>query len=351
VSRAGIGLALAASLVGCGGSTVANICTTTVADSLCVYVTIPRGATLAAAMDTLAAHAVVRRRWLFSLYARARGLRNSLKSGIYGFETGGRARWGDVVEALARGRGAMVRFTVPEGLMLTEIADLVTAQFGVPRDSFLAAARDPRQLRELELPDGARDLEGYLYPTTYTIRAHPGAADLVAAMTGAFRARWLPEWRGRLDSLGLSRHQVVTLASIIQAEVRYAPDRDYVSAVYHNRLRRGMKLQADPTVVYALGRRLHRVYERNLQVRSPYNTYLHAGLPPGPICQPDSAALRAALFPPAVPFLYFVAQPDGKHIFSVTFADHVKAIETVHRQQRAARAPPPPDRRPPAPPR
>jgi UPF0755 protein len=300
--------------------------------------------TLDVAIDSLVAHGVVTHAWLFSLYARARGLRNSLKSGTYGFDGTGPPPWHDVVNTLARGRGAMVRFTVREGLMLNEIADAVDAQFGVSRDSFLAAARDSTLMRALDLPAGAQNLEGYLYPTTYTIQPHPGAADLVAAMTDEFRAHWLPEWQPRLDSLGMTRHQLVTLASIIQGEVRYAPDRDYVSAVYHNRLRRGMKLQADPTVIYAVGRRLHRVYERTLLIPSPYNTYRHAGLPPGPICQPDSAAMHAALYPATVPYLYFVAQPDGKHIFSVSFADHLKARETVARLQREARAPRPPDR-------
>src|SRR2546427_317856 len=160
----------------------------------------------------------------------------------------------------------------------------------------------------------------------------------VRVMTARFLAYWRPGGQARLDSLHWSRAQLVTLASIIQAEVRYAPDREYVSAVYHNRLKRRMKLEADPTVIYAYGRRLKRVYEKNLLIRSPYNTYLHPGLPPGPIGQPDTASLRAALYPAPVPFLYFVAQPDGKHIFSVTFAEHLAAIRAVHRMRIAARA-------------
>ena len=339
MKRVGPPLVLAVALIGCAGPTGAPQCATAAPSAACTYVTIPRGATLDATIDTLVAHGIIKRPWPFSLYARLRGLRNSMKSGTYGFAAGGRTKWREVVDALARGRGAMVRFTIPEGLMLNEIADLAVAQFGVSRDSFLAATRDPGAIHDLDLPASAQSLEGYLYPTTYTIRAHPGAGDLVAAMIAEFRMHWLPEWQPLLDSLGMTRYQVVTLASIIQAEVRYAPDRPYVSAVYHNRLKRGMLLQADPTVIYAEGRRLRRVYEHNLLVRSPYNTYLHPGLPPGPICQPDSASLHAALFPAAVPYLYFVAQPDGKHIFSVTYADHVKAIETVHRLQRAARAP------------
>jgi UPF0755 protein len=173
---------------------------------------------------------------------------------------------------------------------------------------------------------------------------HATARDLVRIMTREFVAEWQPAWDARLDTLHLTRHQLVTLASIIEAEVRYDPDRAYVSAVYHNRLTRGMKLEADPTVIYAYGRRLKRVWDKNLRVASPYNTYLHAGLPPGPIVEPGRASLTAALYPAAVPFLYFVAQPDGKHIFSVTMAEHEAAIRAAKQQRTAARGRPPRDR-------
>jgi len=305
-------------------------------DADTVVVTIPRGATLDAAIDSLAARGVIRSPWLFGAYARLRGLGSGLKSGVYGLHTG--AGWAEVVDALRKGRGALARFTIPEGLTLAEVADYARIQLGVPRDSFLAAARDPALLAKLGLGPGATSAEGFLYPTTYLVRVHPAAREVVRMTTDRFLAYWSPEWQARLDSLQWSRAQLVTLASIIQAEVRYAPDREYVSAVYHNRLRRGMKLEADPTVIYAYGRRLKRVFEKNLRIRSPYNTYLHAGLPPGPIGQPDTASVRAALYPAPVPFLYFVAQPDGKHIFSVTFAEHQAAIRAVHRMRTAARA-------------
>jgi len=178
-------------------------------------------------------------------------------------------------------------------------------------------------------------------PTTYTVRVRIGAGELVRLMTDQFIAHWVPEWETRLDTLHMTRQQLVTLASIVQAEVRYAPDAEYVSAVYHNRLRKGMRLEADPTVIYAYGRRLSRVYEKNLRIRSPYNTYLVPGLPPGPISQPDSASIAAALYPARVPFLFFVAQPDGKHIFSVTYREHQAAIVAVRRMRTAARAPRP----------
>jgi len=302
-----------------------------------VTVTVPAGSTLDVAIDSLAAHGVVDHAGLFRVYARLRGLRGSLKSGVYLLR--GHSAWGDVVDALERGRGVELRWTVPEGLMLTEVADLAAAELHVTRDSFLAAAHDSATRADLGLPPSTATVEGYLFPTTYLVPLHMGARELVRLMTREFVAQWSPEWQARLDTLRLSRHQVVTLASIVEAEVRYDPDRPYVAAVYGNRLARGMKLDADPTVIYAYGRRLKRVWDKNLAVRSPYNTYLHPGLPPGPIGQPGRASLAAALYPADVPFLYFVAQPDGKHIFSTTYAEHESAIERVKRLRREARAP------------
>ena len=318
---------------GCGGRPSLP-CDVAAAD--CVALTIPRGATLGAAIDSLSAHDLVARQFLFSIYARVRGLGRDLKSGTYAFHQG--TRWSDIIDALKLGRGALVRFTVREGLRIVEIADQASQELGVPRDSFLAAARDTAVIAKLGLSPETETLEGYLYPTTYTIQPHPSARQLVRVMTDEFQTHWSTAWDARLDSLHFSRQQLITLASIIESEVRYAPDRTYVSAVYHNRLDRGMMLQADPTVIYAMGARPRRVYEKNLFVRSPYNTYLHAGLPPGPISQPDSASIDAALYPAAAPYLYFVAQPDGKHIFSASYTEHLAAIRDVKEQQSETRS-------------
>ena len=307
-----------------------------------VTVTVPPGATLDAAIDSLSAHDVVRNPARFRWYARLRGLGGSLKTGVYLLPRD--AAWSDVVATLERGHGVEVRWTVREGLMLWEVANLAAEQLGIPRDSMLTAASDPALQQELGLPPGATSLEGYLFPTTYMIPVHITARDLVRVMTREFLAQWHPEWTPRLDSLHMTRQQLVTLASIVEAEVRYDPDRPFVAAVYRNRLARGMKLEADPTVIYAYGRRLKRVWEKNLAVRSRYNTYLYPGLPPGPICQPGLASLAAALEPAPVPFLFFVAQPDGKHIFSVTYSEHEAAIRAVKRMRTGARGRPPQDR-------
>jgi UPF0755 protein len=331
IPHSALRILVVAALAACGGT-----------DGPRVTVTIPLGATLDAAVDSLAANHVIGHPGVFRTYARLRGLAGSLKSGVYLLRQN--ESWSDVVAALERGRGVEQRFTVREGLRLSEIAALAQRALGIPRDSFLDAAQDSTLLAELGLPDQAATAEGYLFPTTYLLPLHIGPHELMRVMTHQFIQQWTPEWQARLDTLGFSRHQLVTLASIVEAEVRYDPDRPFIAAVYRNRLKRGMRLEADPTVSYAYGRRLKRVWEKNLAVRSSYNTYLHAGLPPGPISQPGRASLAAALYPADVPFLYFVAQGDGKHIFSATYAEHLAAIRRVKEMRRAARAPRPPGR-------
>lgn len=298
-----------------------------------VIVIIPRGASYYQALDSLEARGVIKNRDWFSLYARLRGLPSNLKSGIYTFDRN--TGWGDVVSTLKKGRGLEVRFTVTEGMMGFEIAERARSWLGVPRDSFKVATRDTSLERELGIKPTPAGVEGYMYPTTYVVPTHMKARDLVKLMTHEFIARWQPEWDARLSELHMTRHEIVTLASIIESEVRYLPDRPYVSAVYHNRLKRGMALQADPTIIYAYGRRLHRVWDRQLHVRSPYNTYLYPGLPPGPISQPTDSSLIAALYPAPIGYLYFVAQPDGKHIFSASYADHLAAIRRVRQRHKS----------------
>jgi UPF0755 protein len=278
-------------------------------------------------MDSLTARGVIENGAVFRLYARLRGLPRALKSGVYEFRRD--EDWGTVISALKRGRGVEVRFTLPEGWTLSETADLAQAELGIPRDSLMRAARNTEWLEQLGISGRATTVEGYLFPTTYVVAKGLRAQDLIRVMTQEFTNRWRPEWDARLDTIGLTKHEAVTLASIVESETRYQPDAPFVSAVYHNRLRRRMPLQADPTVVYAHGGKLKRVFEKHLRINSPYNTYLHPGLPPGPISQPGMESLRAALYPAEVPYLYFVARSDGKHVFSLTYNEHLRAIREV----------------------
>ncbi len=158
-------------------------------------------------------------------------------------------------------------------------------------------------------------------------------------MVRQFEKEWRPEWTARLDSIRMSRHEVMALASIVEKEAVVADERPIIAAVYRNRLARGMLLQADPTVQYALGERVDRVLYKHLEVDSKYNTYRHAGLPPGPIASPGAASILAALYPADVPYLYFVARPDGHHEFRRTFSEHTAAIRAIRRERAMTREP------------
>jgi UPF0755 protein len=300
-----------------------------------VEVTIPPGATWRATLDTLTSRGVVRSRLLFDIAGRLRDVPANLKTGTYEMRPG--ERYGVIFETLTTGRGREVRLVIPEGLMLAETADVVEGSLGIPRDSFLAAAQDPALLAEHGIT--ASSLEGYLYPETYHLPEGIDARRLVRLLVEEFTAQWDSEWTARLDTLGFTRHEAVTLASIIEGEVRHAGDRPFVSAVYHNRMQIGWRLQADPTVIYALGTR-RRLFERDYQIEHPYNTYRIPRLPPGPIGSPGRASIEAALYPGDAPYLFFVAQPDGKHIFSRTLAEHSRARARVRAMRRAPSPPP-----------
>lgn len=289
-----------------------------------VQVAIPEGATLTAAAETLRVHGVIGSTTAFSFYARLFGKSNEIKAGVYEFVPNLPVL--QVLKVVTSGHEALRRLVIPEGLMLSEVAAYVAQQLGIPPENFTAAAHDSGLARRVGAANGI--LEGYLYPSTYLVRHGVTAPEVVRMMVGEFQARWQPEWNTRLHALRMTRREIVTLASIIEGEVRFGPDRPYVSSVYHNRLERRMRLQADPTVVYALGRR-RRLFEKDYQVRSPHNTYLIDGLPPTPIGQPSSASIEAALYPERTGFLYLVARPDGKHVFSRTLREHLRAVAEV----------------------
>ncbi len=311
-------------LVVCAAFGVAAACAGPTGDRPAVRVTVPRGATLTAVAESLHAHGVITSPRRFRWYATATGKQRAIQAGTYEFRPGTSIR--AALTILVSGRELLVPITFPEGLMAREIAELLEAELGIPPDSFTHAIADSG-LRA-SVGTTAATLEGYLYPSTYYVRVGTTARDMVAQMVREFEARWDDAWNARLDTLNLTRHELVILASIIEGEVRYAPDRAYVSSVYHNRLARRMRLQADPTVIYALGRR-RRLFLKDYRVRSPYNTYLINGLPPGPIGQPSEPSLKAALYPATTDYLFLVAQDDGKHVFSRTLREHNAAIRRI----------------------
>ncbi len=246
-----------------------------------------------------------------------------------------------------RGEVVAHRATVPEGLTLDETADrLVAAGLG-DRDALLAAMRAPESIADLD-PE-AKDLEGYLFPDSYTFATNTAARAVVAAMVADFRRRWQATVASRLPlDGGRTVREVVILASIVEKEARAPAERPLIAAVYANRLQRGMGLFADPTIIYALkrlGRWNGNVRRADLALDSPYNTYRHAGLPPGPICSPGVESLLAAARPADVPYLYFVSRNDGTHVFATSLDEHNRNVATWQRRywrdRRAAAAPTP----------
>ncbi len=303
-------------------------------DPTTVRVTIPRGVTVRGAADSLANASVIGSPRLFRWYVAARGRARVIKPGTYAFNT--HASYGTVLDALVSGAGIMHTVVIPEGFDLREITPVLVKALSVSADSVRAAVTDTAWRRRLNVP--AASLEGYLFPATYAFAAGTTARQAVEAMLERFESVWKPEWDARLQAMSISRNDAMAMASIVEKEARKAEERPIISAVYWNRVRIGMRLQADPTVQYALPAHVERVYFKDLEVDSKYNTYRYAGLPPGPIASPGEASIIAALTPASVPYLYFVAHPDGHHEFRTTFNEHQRAILDVKRAAREAAA-------------
>lgn len=293
-----------------------------------VRIFIRKGASFREAADSLAAGHVVKSGRLFALYARARRTDRSLRWGTYVLRDA--MSWEQILESLRLGRGVVHAVTIPEGWTIARITPVLSEALDLAPDSIAAAVRDTALLHRLDVPTPT--LEGYLFPDTYTFADRTTARDAVHTMVERFEHEWKPQWDSILRGSKLNRHDIVTLASIVEAEVRRGEERPVVAAVYLNRLRIGMAMQADPTIHYALGRRPGRVLFADLKVKSPYNTYLHTGLPPGPIGSPGAASLEASLKPAKVPYRYFVAAADGHHEFRRTYAEHLEAIRLVRQK-------------------
>lgn len=285
-------------------------------------VVIEPGDTLRDAADALAAAGVIRHPWLLRLGARRASGPRIVRPGRYQFPGGEGPE--AILARLARGGPAPIQLVIPEGFTLADAAGAASRALGWGAADYLEAAADSALRAEFGIPSG--DLEGYLFPATYGLFRRTSARELVRMQLAAFRAAFTPAWLRRAAELGLTVHQAVTLASIIEREAQVPEERARIAAVFHNRLRAGMPLQADPTVRYAAGVWNRPLTRRDLATDSPWNTYRVKGLPPGPICNPGRAALEAALFPlDGSGEYYFVARGDGRHHFSRTLADHERA--------------------------
>ncbi len=311
-----------------------------------VFVTVPHGASSRGVARLLESNGVVRNSLAFEIYAR-RHPKRSLEAGEYLFDHATSTR--DVFWKLAKGQVYDIPFTVREGETLYDIAHDLEAGHFLAADDFVKAASDPMMVRDID--PHALTLEGFLFPATYQLPRHPVAVELTAAMVKKFKEQWShisPTAPGgdktRLAS-GYPISSIVTLASLVERETPKKEERPLVAGVFENRLRKDMMLQCDPTVIYALeqeGRYNGTLTGADLHTHSPYNTYEHTGLPPGPIGNPGEASLRAALQPAQTDFLYFVANTQGGHFFSATLAEHNRNVTKYRRLLAGLPADPPP---------
>jgi UPF0755 protein len=291
-----------------------------------VFVDVPSGAGPTSIGERLAAAGVVRDTLTFRGAVWLSGRARDLQAGEYRFDQPLSAL--EVVDKLARGDVYRRVITFREGLTLIEMARAYEESGLGEAEAFLAAARDPSPIRALD-PEAA-DLEGYLFPETYQLRRDTPAAALVAQMVSNFERAFTPALREAARARGLTVRQAVTVASLVEKETAVAAERPLVAAVYLNRKRLGMPMQADPTVIFALQRAggfSGNLRRDDLQFDSPYNTYRYPGLPPGPIAAPGRASLEAAVAPADVDYLYFVSRNDGSHVFARTLSEHNRNVQ------------------------
>jgi UPF0755 protein len=295
------------------------------------FVDLPRGTSAGAMGDLLARQGVIRSRWDF-LLARLTERGRKLQAGEYKFDHPASPM--EIFDRIARGDAFYYTLLVPEGKNMFDIAaELEKLGLG-PASRFLAAARNPSLIRDLD--PQAPTLEGYLFPNTYKLSRHATPESICRIMTGKFR----DVWRGLNTEANV--HDTVTLASLVEKEGKLPEERPMIAAVFENRLRIGMKLDCDPTTIYAAvlaGRYRGAIYRSDLDSDQPYNTYRHAGLPPGPIANPGLASIHAVLDPSASEAMYFVLRPDGtgSHQFSNSIAAHEVAAQRYRHGKRHVR--------------
>ncbi len=291
-----------------------------------LLVDIPPGEGTRAIGQRLTEAGVVRDPLTFRVALKVSGNARGLKAGEYRFDRP--MSMLDVIDKIARGDVDVLSITFPEGLTIAEMAAIFEARGFGPASTFISAANDPSAIQAVD--PSAKDLEGYLFPDTYALARRAPPLQAVHAMVERFQQVLTPQVRAAAEAQGLTVRQLVTLASIVEKETARADERPLVAAVYSNRLKLGMGLQSDPTVIYALqqgGKFTGNLRRDDLRLDSPYNTYRYAGLPPGPIAAPGKASLEAAANPAAVDYLYFVSRNDGSHEFARTLDEHNRNVQ------------------------
>lgn len=291
--------------------------------------TINPGSSLRLVSQQLETAGVITDAWHFRLLGKLRGEAQSIRHGEYAFSTA--ATPGTILERLVDGDVRRLELVIPEGFDLRQIAARADRLLGIGPE-LLRLAREPELLARLGV--AADSLEGYLFPETYLVTAGTSAAQLIQLMFDQLQAQLDDSLMATASQRGLDRHQLLTLASIIQKEAGNDSEMPLISAVFHNRLARGMRLQADPTVIYGLESFDGNLTRAHLEALTPYNTYRIAGLPPGPIASPGLVALQAAARPATSKALYFVARGDGTHVFSTSLQQHNEAVSRFQLKRR-----------------
>ncbi|HTP65020.1 MAG TPA: endolytic transglycosylase MltG [Geobacteraceae bacterium] len=261
---------------------------------------------------------------LFIIYARLSGEDARVKAGFY--QVNDAMTPIEILRRMVAGEVYEMRFAVPEGYSIYQVAELLAGRRLFDRETFLRECCSGPLLRELGI--AGKSAEGYLYPCTYDITPDMTAADLVRLMVGQFDKVYARDFAGLAQGTHLSKREIITLASMVEKEAVRPEERPLIASVFLNRLQRRMPLQSDPTAVYGVRAFAGNVSKQDITRPSPYNTYLISGLPPGPIGNPGRAAIGAVLKPAATRYLYFVAKKDGSHFFSTTLDEHNRAVRT-----------------------
>lgn len=302
-----------------------------------VEMEIPKGASLNSVAALLENKGVIRSPKIFTLYARMKGVAGKLSAGEYEFSAGMTIE--DVLDMIVSGKVKRYQFTVIEGWNLKDIENmLANTDFVGPEiaKEFAKLVYDNKFIQEAGM-GGLTSLEGYLFPDTYVIDKPKSARDIIMPMVIEFKEVYTDQFKLRAKELGMSDHQVITLASIVEKETGKPEERALISGVFHNRLKKGMVLASDPTVIYGIKDFDGNLRRSDLERPGPYNTYLNAGLPPGPIASPGEDSIKAALYPKKTDFLYFVSKNNGSHHFSKTMGEHGRAVN--HYQKRRSDEP------------
>jgi UPF0755 protein len=290
---------------------------------------VKRGESLTAIATRLEQHGLVRDARVTTWWARLRGQAGEMHAGQYWLSPA--LPPSEIIDRIASGKVATWEVVIPEGLTAAEIGERFAAREIVDAKEFVAAVNDPALARELGI--SAPSLEGYLFPETYRLPRGQTGPEVVRVLVEQFRAAW-KQVEPRAAERGLSMHEVVTLASIVEKETGAPNERPMIASVFANRLRQGMRLESDPTVIYGVSG-----FDGNLRradlddTTNAYNTYQHAGLPPGPISNPGLDALRAAIDPAPSKLLYFVSRNDGTHEFNESYSKHVDAVDRYQRHR------------------